>query len=364
MEISGIIVEYNPFHNGHIYHINKTKEITKPDLLIAITSGNFTQRGEISIINKFEKTKAALDHGIDLVVELPYIYTIQNASIFGKRSIEILNKLKVNNIVFGSETGNLEELKEFANLNIKIDYLKELLDKGNSYPKAYGLLSSALYPNDILAVSYLKAIKDTNIKPFLIKRTNMYHGEEIEEIASAKAIRKAIKENKDYKLATPLTINNPLFNDDLYPYLRRLLITSNKNDLNKIFLVSEGIENLLIKNAYLYDNYNDFINASINRRYTKARIQRILLNILNQIKKEDLPKEESISYIRVLGFNKKGQEYLKQFRENENFKIVTQFKNIPQDYKDIEWKVANNYALYTKNYKEYIKQELKGPIIF
>ena len=363
MNVSGIIVEYNPFHNGHLYHINKTKELTNPDLLIAVTSGNFNQRGEISIINKYEKTKAALEHGIDLVVELPYIYTVQNASIFGQRSVEILNKLKVNNIVFGSETENLEELKDFANLNIKVDYLKELLDKGHSYPSAYGLLAGALYPNDILAVSYLKAIKDTNIKPYLIKRTNMYHGEKIGEVASANAIRKAIKENKDYKLATPLTIDKPIFNDDLYPYLRRLLITSDKNDLSKIFLVSEGIENLLIKNAYLYDNYNEFINASINRRYTKARIQRILLNILNQIKKEDVPKEESLSYIRVLGFNTKGREYLRTFRENEDFKIVTQFKNIPQNYKDIEWKVANNYGLYTNNYKEYIKQELKGPII-
>ena len=112
MNISGIIVEYNPFHNGHLYHLNKTKELTNPDLIIAITSGNFTQRGEISIINKFDKTMAALEHGIDLVVELPYIYTLQNSSVFGKRSVELLNKLGINNLVFGSETNNLEELKD------------------------------------------------------------------------------------------------------------------------------------------------------------------------------------------------------------------------------------------------------------
>ena len=157
MNVTGIIVEYNPFHNGHIYHINKAKEITNADLLIAVCSGNYVQRGEPSIINKFDKTRAALQHGVDLVVELPYIFTVQNASVFGQKSVEILNNLKVNSIVFGSECNNLEELNNFASHSINIDHLKEELDKGNSYPKSYGLLAGSLYPNDILAVSYLKA---------------------------------------------------------------------------------------------------------------------------------------------------------------------------------------------------------------
>lgn len=363
MNITGIVVEYNPFHNGHIYHINKAKEITNPDLLIAITSGNFSQRGEISIINKFDKTKAALDNGVDLVVELPYIYTVQNASIFGAKSIELLNKLHVDNVVFGSESNNLEELKDFTNYNIDIDHLKEIMDEGNSFPKAYGLLAGSLYPNDILAISYLKAIKDTGIKPYIIQRTNSYHGLELNEISSAKAIRQAIKDNKDYSLATPIKIDSPLFNDDLYPFIQRLLLTSNSNELKDIFLVSEGIENLLIKNAGLYDTYDEFINASISKRYTKARIQRILLNIINNIKKEDVSNLEPLNYIRVLGFNSKGQEYLKSFRKDEDFNIVTQFKNIPSTYKDIEWKVSNLYASYLDNRLDYLKQELKGPII-
>lgn len=362
MNISGIIVEYNPFHNGHIYHINKTKELTNPDLLIAITSGNFTQRGEISIINKFEKTKAALNHGIDLVAELPYIYTLQNASIFGSKSVELLNKLHINNLVFGSETNNLEELKDFASYNIQIDYLKEIMDQGNSFPKAYGLLAGDLYPNDILGISYLRTIESTDIKPYLIQRTNSYHSEELSSIASAKAIRLAIKENRDYALATPLTIKEPLFNDDLYPYLQRLLSTMDPKQLSNIFLVSEGIENLLISNAYKYDNYNEFVNACVSRRYTKARIQRIIMNIINQISKEEVKNLEPLNYIRVLGFNNKGRQYLKALRKDET-NIVTQFKNIPESYKRIEWKVANMYASFTSNRQTYIKQELKGPII-
>lgn len=362
MNISGIIVEYNPFHNGHIYHINKTKELTNPDLLIAITSGNFTQRGEISITNKFEKTKAALNHGIDLVVELPYIYTLQNASVFGSKSVELLNKLHINNLVFGSETNNLEELKDFASYNIQIDYLKEIMDQGNSFPKAYGLLAGNLYPNDILGISYLRALENRNIKPFLIQRTNSYHSEELTSIASAKAIRLAIKENKDYSLATPLKIDNPLFNDDLYPYIQRLLLTQDKEYLKNIFLVSEGIENLLIANTYKYDNYDDFVNACVSRRYTKARIQRILINIINQISKKEVEDLEPLNYVRVLGFNSKGREYLRTLKDDE-VNIVTQFKNIPASYKQIEWKVSNIYASFTKDRQAYLKQELKGPII-
>ncbi len=363
MNVSGIVVEYNPFHNGHLYHLNKVKEFTNPDLIIAITSGNFTQRGEISIINKFDKTKVALENGVDIVIELPYIYTVQNASVFGSKSVELLNKLKINNLVFGSETNNLEELKDFASYNIEIDYLKEILDQGNSFPKAYGLLAGSLYPNDILGIAYLKALENTNIKPFLIQRTNSYHSEELANIASAKAIREAIKNNQDYKIATPLTISSPIFNDDLYPYLQRLLLTMDKNALKDIFLVSEGIENLLISNTSKYDDYNSFINACVSRRYTKARIQRICTHIINQISKAEVNKLEPLDYVRVLGFNKKGQEYLRQFRKNEDVKIVTQFKNIPDSYKQIEWKVANLYATYTSDRKEYLKQELKGPII-
>lgn len=362
MIITGIVVEYNPFHNGHIYHINKAKELTNCDLLIAVTSGNFTQRGEPSVISKFIKTEAALKYGVDLVIELPYIYTVQNASIFGEYSIKLLDAMGVNNVVFGSETNNLEELKKMADLNINIDHLKEEMNKGLSYPKAYGLLSSSLYPNDILALTYLRAIKNTNINPITIQRTNDYKGLELNEIASATAIKQAIIEGKSVSRQTPIKIKEPLFFKDFYPFLRKLLIMKDKDELKEIFLVSEGIENLLIKNALKYTNYEDFLNNSISKRYTKNRIQRICLSIINNIKKEDVINLPKLDYIRVLGFNAKGQEYLKKF-ENEEYKIITQFKNIPSPYKDIEWRINNLYASYLNDPTGYIKEELKGPII-
>lgn len=362
MKACGIIVEYNPFHNGHLLHINKTKELTNPDVLIACCSGNYVQRGEPSIINKFEKTKAALNAGIDLIVEIPYIYTIQNATVFGKTAVKILNDLKVESLVFGSETNNLDELSKIADLNINIDHLKEKLDKGLSYPKAYGLLTSFLYPNDMLAVSYLKALKDTNIKPYSIQRTNDYNSLDLDKIASAMAIRKALKEKKDIRDYCPINIENPIFIEDFYPYLRKCLITKHKDELKNIFLVNEGIENLLIKNAYNYNNYEDFINNSISKRYTKARINRISLNIMNNIKKEDVINLPNLNYIRVLGFNSKGQEYLKTLK-NSDLNIITQFKNMPIEYKNIEWKINNLYSTYLNDGSEYIKSELKGPII-
>ena len=362
MKVCGLIVEYNPFHNGHIKHIKEAKKLTKADLIIAVTSGNFTQRGEVSIIDKFEKTKAALNNGVDLVIELPYIYTVQNGSEFAKKAVEILNDLKVSDIVFGSETNNLEELKKMSSFNIKVDNLKEKMKTGMSYPKAYGLLTDSLYPNDMLAVSYLKAISKTNITAHSIKRTTNYNNTKLNKIASAKAIRYAIKFNKNYRIATPMCINNPHFTEELYPILRHTLLTRNKSELNKIFLVNEGIENLLIKNAVKYDNYKDFINNSISYRYTNSRINRVCLHILTNVTKADYKKASKDKYIRVLGFNKKGQKYLKTLK-NSDINILTQFKNINENSKDIEWKASILYSSLVKKPSLYLIKELKGPII-
>ena len=362
MKVTGIIAEYNPFHNGHKYHIDKARELTNPDVLVCVCSGNYNQRGDISIIDKFTKTKAALENGVDLVLELPYIYTTQNAYVFGSNAVNILNRVKADYLVFGSETNNLKELEKYANLEVDVTRLKELMHDGNSYPKAYGLLAGSLYPNDILAVTYLKALKNTNIKPISIQRTNEYLSEDMDIIASASAIRKAIKENKDCSLATPIKIDNPVFNEDLYPYLRNLLFTSSRKDLQQIFMVSEGIENMLIENAIKYDNYEDFINNSVSRRYTRSRIQRITLQIMNQIKKEDVSNLPETDYVRVLGFNSKGQELLKSLKEEAN--LITLFKNIPVSYKDIEWKASLIYSSILNNQEEYLKQELKGPLIY
>lgn len=184
---------------------------------------------------------------------------------------------------------------------------------------------------------------------------------DLDVISSATAIRKAIKEGKDISKTCPISIDEPIYNEDLYPYIRKLLMVSNRDDLKKIFMVSEGIENLLKDNAFKYDNYEDFMTNSISRRYTRSRIQRILMHIANQIKKEDILNLPENDYIRVLGFNEKGQEYLRQIKEDVH--IVTQFKNLPEPYKSMEWKVNCLYATLLKDSNSYIRKELKGPII-
>ncbi|MBQ2657266.1 MAG: nucleotidyltransferase [Erysipelotrichaceae bacterium] len=361
MKITGIITEYNPFHNGHVYHIQKARELTEPDVLVAVMSGNFNQRGDVSVMDKFLKTEVALKHGVDLIIELPFIDTIQNAYVFGKKAVHLLDLMHVDHLVFGSETNNLEELKKYSELEVDVTRLKMLLHDGNSFPKSYGLLSGSLYPNDMLAVTYLKAMKDTSMEPVCIQRTNDYHSTDLEIISSATAIRKALQEGKDVSQATPVKISDPIFNSDLYPYLRKLLFTTAKEDLQKIFMVSEGIENMLMKNAVECEDYEDFINSCISRRYTRSRIQRTLLHIACQIKKEDIESLPEKDYIRVLGFNEKGRQLLKELKDEVN--IITQFKNLPDKHKKIEWKTSLIYASLTKDLQAYLKKELQGPII-
>ena len=168
MEVIGIVVEYNPFHNGHLYQINKIKELYPDSLLIVVTSSSFTQRGELSILNKWDKTKIALDNGIDIVVELPYIYSTQSSDIFASYALKILNVFNIDYLCFGTESDNIDDLIKSAKTQInnkKFDLLvKEYMDKGINYPTA---LNNALKdlnqkefntPNDLLALSYIKLI--------------------------------------------------------------------------------------------------------------------------------------------------------------------------------------------------------------
>ena len=360
MKVTGIIVEYNPFHYGHLHHIEEARRLTEPDVLVAVISGNYCQRGDLSVMDKFAKTRAALSHGVDLVIEIPFLNTVQNAYVFGKTAVDLLDQIGADHIVFGSETNNLEELKQYADLEVDVTRLKELMREGDSYPKAYGLLSSALFPNDILAVTYLKAMKDTAIIPVSIPRTNDYHSLELRDIASAAAIRSALMKGEDVSRFTPCDIEDPVFLKDLYPYIRNILITTPSEELSEIFLMSEGIENLLKKNAETHADFEKFMTYSVSRRYTRSRIQRILLMTAGHIRKKDVPKDAE-TYLRVLGFNEKGRELLRN--KKEDVSILTQFKTLPEDVKEIEWKMTLLYASLHKDPETIVKEELRGPLI-
>lgn len=367
MKSCGIVCEYNPFHNGHKYHIEQSKNLCDSDIFIAVMSGNYVQRGEIAIIDKWERSKIAIENGIDLVVELPYVFSTQSANNFSKGAIDILKLLKIDYLSFGSETNNLENLKEIADAPINMEHIKECMNTGNSFPKAYGLLSKEMGPNDILAVNYLREIKDTNIIPISIQRTNSYNSLDINTISSASAIRNAIYKNTDIKDSTvmkDILLNNQIVSlNDAYPYIRNLILTLDKNYLSNIFLFSEGIENLFKKVAYRASSLDEFINICTNKRYTSSRIKRSLLQLFNQIKKEDINKLEPINTVRILAMNDKGRDYIKTL---EGVNIASRFSKIQDGYKEIEYKTTLSYAgLFDEKKRVYlIEKEIGGPLIF
>ena len=213
MHIIGLIAEYNPFHNGHLYQINKIKEMYPDSIIIAVVSSCFTQRGDVSILNKWNKTQIALDNNIDIVIELPFVYATQGSDIFAKGAITILEKMKIDTLVFGTESDNLDIINLIADTQINNPnyniIVKKYLNKGINYPTATNNAVNDLTgykidsPNDLLALSYIKQIKidKQNIKIINIKRTNSYHDEKIKNnIASASTIRKLNLNNKRKKI--------------------------------------------------------------------------------------------------------------------------------------------------------------------
>jgi len=369
MKIAGIIVEYNPLHNGHLYHIQKTRELTNCDLLICVMSGHFVQRGEPTILNKWIRTETTLNSGIDLVLELPYPFVVQSAKHFANAAVRILELAGCTDIVFGSESNDIESLKLMAELPINVDGLKENLNMGMGYPKAYGLVQGSFHPNDILGIAYMKAISETNITAHCIQRTNHYHDEELNHsIASATAIRKALIEHKDVSDFTPmandLLINKTIQWEDYFDYLKTKLLTINKEDLQTIFLMDEGLENHFKKQIKQSDTFEEFMQNCIGRRYTRARIQRACVHLLTHTKRTDIPNIQSINSIRVLGFNQLGQDYLKTLRE-ETVKVASRFNQYPLNLRELELKAtqAYAYALDKESRNRLIQREIEGPVI-
>ncbi len=368
MQITGIVAEYNPFHTGHMYQIQEARKITNCDLLIAVMSGNFVQRGEPAIIDKWERAKCAVQNGVDLVIELPYIYATQSCNQFAHGALTLLKLAGINSLSFGSECGNLDNLMEIAETSINPDHLHVSLDSGMSFPKSYSLLTTKMRPNDILAVAYLKEIQGTDIKPIPITRTTNYLDEEMHEnISSATAIRKALKDNQVLNNTTPMEEvikeKGMAFIEDYYPYIRTYLLTSNPKRLADTFLFSEGIENHIIEQAKKNPTYEGFIQDATNWRYTSSRIRRTLLQAANQITKEDVKKLSPLDTLRILAFNDKGREYLHNMRKKE-VAIASRFAKVPLPYREMEYKTTLFYSsiFAEEKRKELLSKEVGGAL--
>ena len=350
MDIIGIICEYNPFHNGHIYHINKIKEMYPNSLIILVLNGYFLERGEISILTKETKVKIALQNNIDLVIELPFVFGSQSADTFADISIKMLNELNVQKIIFGSECNDIDYLTSIANKQLKEDFnqnVKNNLDKGMNYPTALNksLNIELNSPNDLLAISYIKSIikNKFNITPITIQRTSDYHDTLSNDIIiSASNIREKIKNREDISPYTPYYPYIKFINYSLLFNLLKYKIMTELN-LNKYLTVNEGIENRLLKEINNAKNIDELIKSIKSKRYTYNRLQRMLIHILIGLTKEDV-KNLKLEYIKVLGFNTKGQKYLKNIKSNLLIQRKISDNYLSQKYELI---ASNIYDLLT-----------------
>lgn len=359
MDIIGIICEYNPFHNGHLYHIKQIKKKYPDSIIILVMSGNFLERGEVSIVNKWDKTRVALYYDINLVVELPFHFATQAADIFAHGAIKILDSLGVNKLIFGSECNDIRLLAKLADAQLKSaefeEKVKEYMQSGTNYPTA---MSKALKditgdtinsPNDILGISYIKEIKKQNssIKPITIKRTTNYKGIEFnKKIVSAVSIREAIKNKISIENFVPkysLKFINTKINIENYFPLLKYKIISEINNLNRYQSVDEGIENRIKKCIYKCNSMEDLMKDIKTKRYTYNKIQRMLIHILCGFTKEEALRMNDNIYIRILGFDEIGKNYLSGIKKNITIPIISNYST-SKGLLDLEFRVNAIYA--------------------
>ncbi len=342
MQKIGIIAEYNPFHNGHIYHIQKIKKLYPNSLIILVLNGYFLQRGEISILTKEAKAKIALQNGVDLIVELPFVFGTQSADIFANAAIKILNELKCDSIICGSESNDLATIQKLAQKQIKNkaydDLVKEYLKTGINYPTA---LAKALkcdftfLPNDLLAISYQKAIYENNyaLKLETIKRTSDYHDlKSTAPVISASNIREKIHKGNNIKKYLPLasikeikTINKALY----FKILKYQIMTCPNL---KVFLdVDEGLEYRLKKVITNVESLDELITQVKTKRYTYNKLNRLFIHLLSQFTKEDNQKL-AIDYLKILGFNARGQRYLNKIKKELTLPLTRDINSLVFQY--------------------------------
>lgn len=361
MNIIGIIAEYNPFHNGHLYHLQEAKRQGKADFAIAVMSGNFVQRGEPAFLDKWTRAQMAVDCGVNLVLELPYVFACNSAEFFARGGVGILSGLDcITHLAFGSESHDLDHLQKVALLSAEESgqfqfLLREKLGTGISYGKAREETISAILgnsrgeatkePNDILAVEYLKQLHllQSEIKPLSIKRhgPGYYDAKPQEQIASATAIRNYM----DDKMRTqyvPAAASAPLSHGQkdsslFFSLVRAEILRCDVSELRQIYSVKEGLEYKLKKEVRMSCCLEDLIGKVKSKRYPENRIRRILCHILLGLRNDFLVGSPQL-YGRVLAFDGNGAKLLKQIKRNKlaQFPILTNMTKEQQNYPQLE----------------------------
>lgn len=396
--ITGIITEYNPFHKGHEYHLKKAKLDTNAKGIVCVMSGNFMQRGIPGIIDKWKRAEMALKSGVDLILELPVVYTLSSAEHFAFGSVSLLNSLGiVDNLYFGSEEGSIGILQNIASTLVKEpleyrNFLKTYLDSGlpfhlsranalNEYFNSNGILSVLSNSNNILGIEYIKALLklESSIIPKTLKREgSSYNDIDLSSsYSSATSIRNHLKENSLKELINVLpkasydilhnlsSSNYPfVFEEDMFKYIKYKLFT-NETSLLKLPDISEGLENKILKEVLNADSLNQLILNSKSKRYTYTRISRILTQSFLNLEEFDLLKlcKTPAPYARVLGFNSIGRAMLKDIKSRGSINLITKVpRNNLCDHMKIDILGTKAYSLLNPNINP-MDDYLKGPVI-
>lgn len=361
MKVLGITAEYNPFHNGHKYHIEESRRITGADCVVAVMSGYFTQRGEAAALDKWTRSRLAVANGADLVVELPFVYACNIAERFAKGAVDILAGLGADYISFGSESGDIKSLTEVADLMVdKAEMISlkrtEIMQSGASFAKAgqlaveelFGKSAAALMsePNNILAIEYLKRIKSINsagggIEAVTVKR----HGSGYFELndalgfAGASAIRK-MEERTEFEKFVPADVADALGEAESktacenrsFDIIRAEILKNSSEDLAKIYHMGEGLENKLKKEIVKATDMDSLISSIVSKRYTEAAVRRLLVYVLLGIRQYQMP--EGV-YARILAANDKGRELLSKIKKRDDAIPVITNINKATDVSDV-----------------------------
>ncbi|WP_075981033.1 nucleotidyltransferase [Bacillus massilinigeriensis] len=384
MKAVGVIVEYNPFHNGHAFHLEQSKEISKSDIVIAVMSGNFLQRGEPALVSKWTRTEMALAAGIDIIFELPYQFATQKAETFANGAVSILAAAGCDSLCFGSEAGSINPfIQTLSFLEEKNEeyqmQMKKFMNMGYSYPRAASQAFHELGPNEdildlskpnnILGYHYLKSVHSQKLplNVLTVSRKNAdYHDEHFssETIASATSIRKALFEDKNEMNHIRKLVPNSTFErlvqykkeigafhqwEDYWDLFKYQLISLSAAELKEIYEVEEGIENRVLSAGLKATSFTDFMNLLKTKRYTWTRLQRMCVHILTNTKKEEMRiAEENPSYLRLLGMSDKGRKYLKGKREQLSLPLISKLSSFQKDTIQLDIKASRIYALGAK----------------
>ena len=374
MKVTGIIAEYDPFHNGHSYHIKKAKEMTGADAIVVVMSGHFTQRGMPAFFSRDARVRMAVDGGADLVIELPYIYACNSSHEFARGAAGILNGIGcVDALVFGAETDDMDTLGKAARAAAGTDdrssaYIKEEMKNGVSYPEAltrsvekiYGAQTAAVLrePNNLLGIEYMKALRElgSGIKPFIVGRRSAAHGESLEmlherkqeqRIASGTAVRKAVYAGgaRAAEMLVPdtsfsiisgyerssgfsFTEYRDKIKKNMFELLKYKIITSDESELAEVYGVAEGLENRLKSCISGAEDIDGLIDSVKSKRYTRARISRTLMHLLINLRTTDFEMLRETYCARVLGFSPTGGKLLRLMSESSAIPVFSNLSRL------------------------------------